>query len=133
MSALNWVVEFAYLLDKDLISPTEFFEIQATQEGILFHGTATDPEFEQLCNKKVEIEGVIEEEHIRFSKNYPYYFGTDEQGKLFLDKTTTGHTVVYEGEWFEPKKHYEGMWYIEWLDDDGESYHITGPWEMKAK
>ena len=132
MSALHWKVEFAYLLDKNKISTTELFEIKATLDGAVFEGHATDAEFESLANEQPTVEGIIDEEFIRITKSYPYYYGTDENGKLFLDKTIPGHSVVYEGEWYEPKKHYEGDWFIEWMDEDGEVYHITGPWEMKA-
>ena len=132
MSTVQWTVEFAYLLEANKISPIETFQIEATKDEVTFEGSASDAEYEQLAGEKPQIEGIIQDEHIRFTKTYPHYYGSDENGKLFLDKTIPGHSVVYEGEWYEPKKHYEGDWFIEWIDEDGEVYHITGPWEMKA-
>lgn len=131
MSSIQWTVEFAYLLDKNQLSPIESFQILADKDENSFQGTATDAEYESLTNEQPLIEGIIDEEFIRITKHYPKFFGTDENGKLFLDKDNVGHTVVYEGEWYAPKMHYEGEWFIEWVDLDGEVYHITGPWEMK--
>ncbi len=131
MKTKEWKVNFAYLLDKNQISPSENFNIKATVNDILFQGHAQDEDFEKLANCQPEIEGVFEDEFIRFTKNYPYFFGSDEKGELIIDKKSPGHSVVYEGEWNQKTNKYEGDWFIEWKDVDGEIYHITGPWEME--
>lgn len=131
MSKKNWKLEFAYLLDDNMISPTENFIIQAEINDCLFIGEAIDADFKNLADQYPDVDGVLEDEYIRFSKHYPFYFGTDDDGKLIIDRSQNGHSVVYEGEWNEQLKMYEGDWFLEWRDDAGEVYHITGPWEMK--
>lgn len=78
-----------------------------------FSGTVWEDEFYALSQTFVKVQGFIEGDHISFVKTYPFDYGSDEDGKVSIDKTKPGHDVVYDGEWDQTTKSWKGTWEIE--------------------
>lgn len=112
------------------------FELQVEFVNGSLKGIATDPEFAELSDLPVTVKGFIEGDHISFIKSYPLKYESDENGKSFINESTKGHDVVYDG-YFDPTVNkWIGHWEIiaDEIKVDLEVYqqlYVGGNWELQ--
>jgi hypothetical protein len=105
-------------------------------EKFSFHGIVWEEEFSGITGKHLSVKGFIDEDHISFVKKYPCLYEGDENGKVIIDETKSGHEVIYDGYWNEE----QGIWIGEWeVEGETQIFHFekimtdvyVGAFEMK--
>lgn len=112
------------------------FELHVNLDQGSFSGTATDPEFSELCKLPIHVNGFVDGDHISFVKVYPFWYGLDENDVLYLDETKKEHRVEYDGYYDPNVNQWTGHWEI--LIDETkvefevyEQVYLGGSWEME--
>lgn len=139
MATKNWIGQYGYSFEEG----NEWFysfEINAEYNNGSFEGTAFEEEFSGFTNDLVHVKGFIEDNMISFVKTYPYFWMTEENGDIFIDKGQRGHQVVYQGVFDENSAEWCGDWEIIISEERDKSQigafktlRIIGPWNMKLK
>jgi hypothetical protein len=135
----NWIGKYGYSFDEE--SENFFsFEIFVDFNDGSFQGTVFEEEFSGFTGDSVAIKGFIEEDFISFVKTYPYYYASNENGEMIVDKQMKGHEVVYEGFFNTETGEWNGEWEILMHEEKDKSMigryitkSIIGPWKMKLK
>lgn len=135
----NWIGEYGYSFE-DKSENFFSFEIFADFTDGSFQGTVFEEEFSGFTGDLVSIKGYIEEDFISFVKTYPYYYASNENGEMVVDKQMKGHEVVYEGFFNTETGEWNGEWEILINEEEDKSMigryitkSIIGPWKMKLK
>lgn len=134
----TWIGEYRYSFDDS--SQGCSFEINAIYSKGSFEGTVYEEEFSGLTGDLVHVKGFIDDDLISFIKTYPYFFGTDDDDNIVVDKQLKGHFVEYEGRFDEEKGCWSGNWEIVVYEERDPSIpdayyteYILGPWTMRLK
>lgn len=135
----NWIGEYGYSFEAE--SDKIFsFEILAQLNDGSFQGTVFEEEFSGFTDDLVAVKGFIEEDFISFVKTYPYYYASNENGEIVVDREKKGHEVVYEGYFNFDTGEWIGEWEILMHEEKDKSKmgryitkSIIGPWKMKLK
>lgn len=124
---------------EEFLSVKEHFTLELNVAGEILEGTVIDSYIEKYFDKPATVRGYLEGRDLIMIKIYPHYFGTDENGLVFLDPKRPSHEIHYVGRittsWFSSRYFVEGNWDISesFRDADGNTLYYTGEgdWEMK--
>ena len=109
----QWVGHFAYGSEygDDLAGEKVQFRIFVDdfKEG-QFSGRSVDLEGVGSNFEVAKIKGYIDQNFISFTKEYPHYYGFDEEGNVLQDKDRQHPLVAYSGEYDQRTKAFAREW-----------------------
>jgi hypothetical protein len=132
---VNWKGHYSYEPEFDILR-SHSFEMILEFDSNQFEGIAVEEEFTALTNESPIVTGFIDGDQISFTKQYPFEYMQEEDGRLTFDRSKPGHEVVYEGQYNPATGYWEGEWEIlvnevRLSAEEYETDVVYGTWRMK--
>lgn len=100
-----------------------------------FRGKSIDLEGIGANFEIAQVKGFLQENFISFTKEYPHFYGVDENGRISHNEEQPHPVVCYEGQFDEYLKIFRGEWELEIdIKPFGEDWAIDvyrGTWEIR--
>jgi hypothetical protein len=111
------------------------FILELIENSGLIRGICIDFATKEYFSEPITVSGFIDNDFISFTKQYPFTYFIDEQGKVIIDRSKPHPEITYSGEFDRETNTFVGEWDIV-VDSQkfGDGYFddsLTGTWTMK--
>lgn len=110
----KWLGSFSYLQENEftdqVVLPDVTFSLELYDENGSFTGTCIDDEVKDIMKGVITVKGFVDGDIISFTKQYPSFYFTDENGQIQVDPSQAHPPIIYSGIYDAECNTYSGEW-----------------------